>query len=574
MKITKLLSKIVFALFVLSAGSCSDQLSDLNQDPNGIAPEEGNPNMIMATVQSGLGREYLRLGFGNGNLSGVIQHTQEDGWFSGFNHYDWTETDWSTWYGLLRNNRFMLDQAVDQGFLFHQGVALTLRAFIFGTITDLWGDAPYTDAVKGDESDELLRPVFDSQEVIYRGVLEDLKAASELFAGGDKTGYLEGYDIYYNGNTDQWQRFANSLILRYSMRLSEKMPEVARSGVESVYSSGVYLEDAADDAAMDFPGTSSDNSWPLAIAFNSDQSNWRRRKPCQTLLDKLLQYSDPRLQVWVQPAHVRWVADPGLRTAVDEFIREDGVLLDGVNAYTDSEFQQKINQEGHSYTRHFNPDMYEPNPPFTTGALNTAEYVGLPPGLLYPDYHNMNPTTGQSVENQHVSQISNIFKGSGGGLLKARLASAAETHFILAEAALRGWAAGSARAHYEQGVRSSLEAWEVEDEYSGYIAEDGVAFTGDMEQVMEQKWIAAWTSSAEAWFDFRRTGLPALSPGPASSEPVLPVRFIYGNDELFNNSENADAAVERLEETSYSGPKGKNSQWSKPWILQGTGAPW
>ncbi|QEC52766.1 SusD-like starch-binding protein associating with outer membrane [Anseongella ginsenosidimutans] len=574
MKIKKILSGSLLVLALMAAGSCSDQLSELNENPNGVNPEDGNPNMIMPTVQSGLAMEYLRLGFGNGNLSGVIQHTQEDGWFTSFNHYDWTETDWSVWYGLLRNNKFMMEQAVALDYPFHQGVALTLRAFIYGTITDLWGDAPYTEAVKGDESDELLRPVFDSQETIYKGIIEDLKAASALFAGGDKTGYLENYDIYYNGNTAQWQQFAGTLLLRYSMRLSEKLPELARSGVESVYSSGVYIEEAADDAVMDFPGTNSGNSWPLNVAFNSDESNWRRRKPCQTLLDKLLQYGDPRLEVWVQPVHVQWVANPGLATAVDPFIRQDGVILNGVKAYTDEEFQEKINQQGHTYTRHFNPSLYQPNPPFTVGPLNTAEYVGLPPGLLYPDYHNMNPTTGQSVENQHVSQIANLFKGTGGGLLKARLASAAETHFILAEAALKGWSAGNAKDHYEAGVRSSMETWGVDDQYASYIAGSGVAFNNTLARIMEQKWIAAWTSSAEAWFDFRRTGLPALSPGPASSEPVLPLRFIYGNDELFNNTENANAAVDRLEETSYSGPKGKNSQWSKPWILQGTGEPW
>ncbi|HYH55368.1 MAG TPA: SusD/RagB family nutrient-binding outer membrane lipoprotein, partial [Anseongella sp.] len=256
------------------------------------------------------------------------------------------------------------------------------------------------------------------------------------------------------------------------------------------------------------------------------------------------------------------------------FIREDGVILPGVQSYTDQQFQVKINEQGHEYTRHFNPNLYNPNPPLTVGALNTGEYVGIPPGLLYPHYHNFNPTPGQSVENQHVSQIANVFKGSGGGLLKARLASAAETHFILAEAAQRGWDAGNAEANYNAGVRNSLKTWGVEDAYAGYIAEPAVAYNNTLARIIEQKWIAAWAASAEAWFDFRRTGLPALTAGPAAAEPVLPVRFIYGDDELFKNTDNTNAAIERLEETTYSGPNGKNSQWSKPWLLQGTSEPW
>lgn len=572
MKISTVFSGTILLLGLMTAVSCSDQLSELNVNPNELDPSTANPTLIMPTVQSSLAMEYQRLGFGI--LSGVIQHTQEDSHFGGFNHYDWGGEDWGSWYGMLRNNKFLYERSVELDYKFHQGVALTLRAFIFGTITDLWGDAPYTEAVQGDQSEEKLYPSFESQEVIYRGVLEDLKAAAALFATGDNTGYLDGYDIFYNGDPQKWQQFANTLILRYSMRLSEKLPDLARSGVESVYSSGVYIKDAADDAAMSFPGNSQGSSWSLSVAFNPDQSNWRRRKPCQTLLDVLLANNDPRLEVWIQPVHVRWVADPDLPTATDEFIREDGVILDGVEYYTDLEFQEKIHAQGHEYTRHFNPGLYEPTPPTTLGPLNTSEYVGIPPGLLYPDYHNFNPNTGQSVQNQHVSQISNIFKESSGPLLKARLASAAETHFILAEAAQRGWAAGDAQEHYNAGVQHSLKTWGVGDAYADYIAGPGVAYDNTLERIIEQKWIAAWAASAEAWFDFRRTGLPVLAAGPASPAPVLPVRFIYGGDELFNNTENVNAAIENLEETSYSGQKGKNSQWSKSWLLQGTGEPW
>lgn len=572
MKIAKVFSGTMLFLSVMAASSCSDQLTDLNENPNGTDPSDGNPNLIMTTAQSSLAMDYQRLGFGI--LSGVIQHTQEDSHFGGFNHYDWGEENWGGWYGMLRNNKLMYERSLELEYKFHQGVALTLRAMIFGTIADLWGDAPYTEALQGADAEENLYPVFDSQEVIYKGILEDLKAASALFATGEKAGYLDGYDIYYDGNTEQWQQFANTLILRYSMRLSSKLPDLARSGVESVYNSGIYIQDADDDAAISFPGNNSGSSWSLSVAFDPEQTNWRRRKPCQTLLDVLLMNNDPRLGVWIQPVHVRWVADPGLATAVDPFIREDGVILNGIKSYTDLEFQEKIHQEGHEYTRHFNPSMYEPNPPTTTGPLNTAEYVGVPPGLLYPDYHNFNPTSGQSVQNQHVSQISNIFKQSSGELLKARLASAAESHFILAEAAQRGWAAGDAKTHYNAGVQNSLKAWGVEGEYAGYIAEPGVAYNNSLERIIEQKWIASFATSAESWFDFRRTGLPVLAAGPASSAPVLPVRFIYGGDELFNNTDNANAAINNLEETTYSGQKGKNSQWSKPWLLQGTSEPW
>src|SRR5690606_27228269 len=142
--------------------------------------------------------------------------------------------DWTNYYGMLRNNNYLLKSP--NAYPFHRGVALTMKAFVFGMITDLWGDAPYTDALKGDEG--LFEPVFDTQETIYRGILSDLWAASDIFATGDNSGYLAGYDVYYAGDPAKWQRFANSLILRYAMRISEKLPDVAKDNIERVAASG------------------------------------------------------------------------------------------------------------------------------------------------------------------------------------------------------------------------------------------------------------------------------------------------------------------------------------------------
>jgi Starch-binding associating with outer membrane len=224
-------------------------------------------------------------------------------------------------------------------------------------------------------------------------------------------------------------------------------------------------------------------------------------------------------------------------------------------------------KKGAKFTRHYNPKLY-------TGTLDTNEYVGVPAGLRQPDYYNNNPTPGQTVQNQHVSQLAEIYRGSSGGLLKARLASSAETAFILAEAAQKGWAVGTAATHYNAGVKNSLETWGVGSQYDAYIAKPGVAYNNTLERIMEQKWISNWTMATEAWFDYRRTGLPALKAGQASAEPVLPVRFNYGDNEVNFNRTNADAAINKLETTKHSGLRGKNSQWSKPWLVQGTNKPW
>ena len=200
------------------------------------------------------------------------------------------------------------------------------------------------------------------------------------------------------------------------------------------------------------------------------------------------------------------------------------------------------------------------------------EYVGLPTAITLGPAFNLKKEFNQGSYNPHVSQLNDIYKEVSGPLLKSRLISAAEVHFILAEAALKGWASGGAEAHYNEGVKQSLKAWGLEDAYSSYIA--GAAY-GGLEDIMEQKWIASWTSATQSWFDYRRTGLPDLQAGPAAKRPALPLRFYYHIDEIDNNTQNAEAAIQKLETTSFKGDDASNnSAWSKMWLLQGTGEPY
>ena len=85
---------------------------------------------------------------------------------------------------------------------------------------------------------------------------------------------------------------------------------------------------------------------------------------------------------------------------------------------------------------------------------------------------------------------------------------------------------------------------------------------------MTQKWLALFMTP-EFWFDWRRTGLPDFGANVISGAngSKIPVRYIYGDDEHNYNSENVEEAVGRLD-------TGKDTQWAKMWLLQGTDNPW
>ncbi|SIS98955.1 Starch-binding associating with outer membrane [Filimonas lacunae] len=540
-----------------------------NQNPNGADPNTTNPNLILSTVLTEAGRAYTDLGFQD--IAGVMQHTQKDGWTPSHNEYDWGGSNtWTPYYDILRNNQLVYNRAVAGNMELQQGVCLVMKSMVFGLITDLWGDAPYTNALKGDLADVVYTlPAYDAQEVIYKGILADLEKANTLLSKA-KAAYLnpiDGVDVYFQGDPIRWRKMANSLALRYYMRLSEKLPQIAREGIEKIAADPVNYPvisktDASEDATMDFAGNSGTDSWPSNTVYDKDGSNYRRLKMCNTLVRILQSRQDPRLGVWAKKVDCFLLVDDNLPSGTGNVFATRDTVVAGES--------RKV--------RYVSPDVLAAKKLTLNDINQDVNFVGLPVALNGPAVYNLSPDAAQGSTNPHVSWLSDIYKQPKGTLLKSRFISAAEVHFILAEAAaVKGWAAGVAADHYKAGIQASLAAWGVASSYATYITQPQVAFNNTQQQIIEQKWIASWTAATEAWFDYKRTGLPALSAGPAAKAPVMPVRLYYMLDERNLNQANVNAANEKLETTIYSAYGAndvKNSPWSKPWIIQGTGKPW
>ena len=568
MKLMKSHYKLLLVLIAVILASCQD-LTELNVNPNGVDPSTVNPNLLLTTVITNTANPYLKNGY-NENPAGVMQYIQKDGWSSGVNLFDWiSEASWSGYYGTLRNVQHMYDRAEAEGMEFHQGVALVLRAFNFGIITDGWGAAPYTEALNapaGEQKD--LFPVFDSQETIYKGIIDDLKNANTMLSKqmGAYVGINPDADVMYNGNPMKWRKLANSLMLRYYMRLSAKLPDYAKNGIEEIISSPEtypIFTSNDDDATMSYVGTSNDDSWPANTTFDNSESNFSRIQLCAGLRDVLVEYNDPRLPVWFNKVKVKI-------TISDEHAAEGGdVTVDGVRYLTPA----YVAEQGYAV---YNKDTWQQASADGTTIVDTMEYVGIPTAVVgYEPYnYNLNPNPTQGGYNQHVSELDAKYKDAAGPMLKARLMSYAEVCFIVSEAAQKGWSVGSQQDWYEKGVQASLETWGVGDMYPTYIAMDGVAYDGSLEQLMTQKWIANWTNATEAWCDWRRTGLPNLKFGAKGKRDAMPIRYKYDKDEKNRNAANYADAISGLVQTGFTAEDGNDSAWSKMWLLQGTGEPY
>ena len=170
-------------------------------------------------------------------------------------------------------------------------------------------------------------------------------------------------------------------------------------------------------------------------------------------------------------------------------------------------------------------------------AASGGEFNGIRNGL----------PPGASVDGATVSLPGRIWREDA-GMLKGNYMTAWETHFVLAEAAARGYTDGDARALYETGVRLAFGYWGVVLP-EGYLTAGAAAYDPSraLEQIVTQRWLASIGNGYEGWILWRRTGYPAfMAPVSSLNGGLIPVRFPYPANEQALNAANYAAAIARL----------------------------
>lgn len=123
--------------------------------------------------------------------------------------------------------------------------------------------------------------------------------------------------------------------------------------------------------------------------------------------------------------------------------------------------------------------------------------------------------------------------------------SYAEVEFVKAELAQRGYISDG-EEHYENGVTAAIEMWGQEMP-EDYFDNEYTEYNSTLERILLQKYYALFFTDYQAWFEYRRTGLPEL---PVTSSMLnggeMPSRFYFPLDEIDRNNENYRKAVERM----------------------------
>lgn len=350
-----------------------------------------------------------------------------------------------------------------------------------GRTTDLFGDVPYFDAGSGN-----LSPVFDSQKDIYYALFEELKEAiAALRSNTYQEAFLDIQDTFYGGNVEQWIRLANSIRLRFALRLSYIDPDKAKAEGEAALAD-IMLAGNADNAGH--MTNLEDNYQGHPLYYIGNWNDFRASKTMMDILKHESSVTDPRLPLW--------------------FGQTQG--------YTYGTFEEQYSGVPNGLlASQMTQEEYLPT--------NTSAVWGL----YFNEEWNLH-AKGSLPEGSKPEQI---------GVLRPLMAmNYAEVCFLKAEAALRGWAgAGNARTHYEEGIRASFEEFrdgvtpslyttDYDDAYIGggnVKWDDGNDFETKLKQIITQKWLAIYPNGSEAWSEFRRTGYPLLNPVIATDINVI-----------------------------------------------------
>jgi len=284
------------AIFAFTIASCTKDFEELNTNVN--EPVSVQPSLLLRQVIYDFGENMSYEGFVAGDL--LAQHrTALD--FNLFDRHALKSPQlggnpWEIFYTNLRDNEIILKQAeTTTAYAIYKGPALILKAYMAAGLTDLFGDVPYFEAFNG--IDGTATPAYDLQEDIYlneNGILDNLDKGIAAINAYSSSITLEG-DILYNGDLDAWVKFANSLKIKYLIRISNKV-DVAPQ-LQTIFTEGNYIKNNTENAIFDFTNTEP-NSFRLSQLRVGDFNNFVLSETMEEILTEL---NDTRIATLFRP---------------------------------------------------------------------------------------------------------------------------------------------------------------------------------------------------------------------------------------------------------------------------------
>lgn len=542
MRQSKYITIITMACALFFA-SCSDEyMENMNTDPSKAATIDPNAQLTTAQLQTygdlSMMEIYRNYHYAfTQQLMGCWNTTN----YGGRHTLDNNEMSriWTSFYTQSLKN--IIDAqyrtAEDAEKVNINSVLRIYRVYLMSIITDTYGDAPFSEAGLGFLEGKF-NPKYDKQEDIYNAFFLELEdAVNKIDPTKDKvTG-----DLIYAGDVTKWQQLANSLRLRFAMRISNVNPTKAQTEFENALAAnGGVITDASSDALIKY----------MTIAFSFGQeaySDYRGNS-----LSQLLFGNDPANN----PSYLCSTFFNQLYNSGDpRTFKISRCYYDGLMSATSPDNRVDITQE-----------MIEKGIAFSPRDPGAYSWEPWPTGYdsdICAELAVNNPSVTATMAREVEPKLANNFlKSDNPGVVM----TSAEVKFLIAEATVKKWNVGSALAEdlYKQGVRAAMDfltdnygcTATTDAEFDTFIQDKGAFGHTDnqkLEAINTQAWILHFTNPAECWANVRRSGYPKLK-SPAeygfgqylTGGTEIPVRLCYPVLESSYNKKSYNEAIERM----------------------------
>lgn len=542
MRQSKYITIITMACALFFA-SCSDEyMENMNTDPSRAATIDPNAQLTTAQLQTygdlSMMEIYRNYHYAfTQQLMGCWNTTN----YGGRHTLDNNEMSriWTSFYTQSLKN--IIDAqyrtAEDAEKVNINSVLRIYRVYLMSIITDTYGDAPFSEAGLGFLEGKF-NPKYDKQEDIYNAFFLELEdAVNKIDPTKDKvTG-----DLIYAGDVTKWQQLANSLRLRFAMRISNVNPTKAQTEFENALAAnGGVITDASSDALIKY----------MTIAFSFGQeaySDYRGNS-----LSQLLFGNDPANN----PSYLCSTFFNQLYNSGDpRTFKISRCYYDGLMSATSPDNRVDITQE-----------MIEKGIDFSPRDPGAYSWEPWPTGYdsdICAELAVNNPSVTATMAREVEPKLANNFlKSDNPGVVM----TSAEVKFLMAEATVKKWNVGSALAEdlYKQGVRAAMDfltdnygcTATTDAEFDAFIQNKGTFGHTDnqkLEAINTQAWILHFTNPAECWANVRRSGYPKLK-SPAeygfgqylTGGTEIPVRLCYPVLESSYNKKSYNEAIERM----------------------------
>ncbi|MEN8765840.1 SusD/RagB family nutrient-binding outer membrane lipoprotein [Wenyingzhuangia sp.] len=294
------LLKITSVFLLIFTISCEDYL-DINEDPNVLSSTD-QAKIILPTAEVNLANTLMGwdLGFGGGFWSEYWTQSYTASQFKTLCEYeDGSATSFENAYEKLTAGVLIDTQRIkalalaneETGYVY---ISEALAIYTWQVITDLWGEIPYTEALKGNTG--VLAPAFEKGEDIY----VDLEVRVDQLLATDINTLSEidaDYDFIYGGDLTKWKQFVNSLKLKIMMRQSET-EFYNNDEVISFVSGTTFLSESAKISGSYWKDSEEEKRHPMR-EFEEGGASYLSTNVigCKNFIDYLKSNGDPRLEV-------------------------------------------------------------------------------------------------------------------------------------------------------------------------------------------------------------------------------------------------------------------------------------